>query len=154
LLLPVRPAFAEPTAPPASGQPAVIPSPLAPTPPQVRVAPRAAPSAAAPPRAPASASASAGAAHGASETKGVPVRIHDRKFFDVLVGRGGRSAEQRAAEATKVIERLIEESEEPEIRVQEEGDVAVVYGGKSPIVQLGAEDAAAAGDATTSVHAQ
>jgi small-conductance mechanosensitive channel len=82
------------------------------------------------------------------------VRIHDRRIFEVLVGRAGRTREERAAEATKVIERLIEESEEAEVRVQEDGDVAVVYGGKSPIIQLGAEDAAAAGDASTSVHAQ
>ena len=39
--------------------------------------------------------------------------------------------------ATKVIEHLLEESEEPEVRVQEEGDVAVVYGGKSPIIPEG-----------------
>ena len=72
----------------------------------------------------------------------------------MVVPLAGRSPEERAAEATKAIEHLLDESEEPEVRVQEEGDVAVVYGGKSPIIQLGAEDAAAAGDATAGVHAR
>jgi small-conductance mechanosensitive channel len=88
------------------------------------------------------------------EARGAAVRIHDRRIFDVVVRRGGRSAEDRAADATKVIEHLLDEPEEPEVRVQEEGDVAVIYGGKSPIIQLGAEDAAAAGDATAGVHAK
>jgi small-conductance mechanosensitive channel len=82
------------------------------------------------------------------------VRIHDRRVFDVLARRGGRSPEDRAAEATKVLERLSEESEVAEVRVQQEGDVAVIYGGKSPIIQLGPEDAAAAGDASLVVHAE
>jgi hypothetical protein len=81
-------------------------------------------------------------------------RIRDRSVFEVLVPRGGRSPEERAAEATKVVERLVEETEPPEVRVHEEGDVAVIYGGKSPIIQLGPEDAAAAGDASLGVHAE
>jgi small-conductance mechanosensitive channel len=102
--------------------------------------------------APSSASAQPHAPPAAAQ--GAPVSIHDRKVFEVLVRRGDRSREERAAEATRVLERLLEEKEEAEIHAQVEGDVAVVYGGKSPIVQLGAEDAAAAGDARISDTAE
>jgi small-conductance mechanosensitive channel len=81
------------------------------------------------------------------------VRIHDRRVFEVLAPRAGSSPEERAAAAGQVLERLVEEPEEVEIRVEQNGEIAVLYGGKSPIIQLGPEDAAAAGDASVGVHA-
>jgi small-conductance mechanosensitive channel len=51
------------------------------------------------------------------------------------------------------LERLVEEKESPEVHSEEQGDLVVVFGGKTPIIQLSAEDATAAGDASLSVHA-
>ncbi len=108
--------------------------------PTVQPAPSAAPSA-----------LSAHPAGSAAPAEGAPasaaVRIHDRRVFEVLVRRGNRSPEERAAEASKRLESLLEEPEEPEIRV----DGAVVYGGPTQIIELDAADAVAAGDA--SAHA-
>lgn len=87
------------------------------------------------------------------DAAGAPVRIHDRRVFALLVGRAGRTPEQRAAAASQVLERVLDDADELEVRVAEEGDVAVVYAGTTPVIQLGAEDAAAAGDASLAVHA-
>jgi small-conductance mechanosensitive channel len=81
------------------------------------------------------------------------VRIHDRKVFVVLAPRAGRTAEQRAAAAGQVIEHVLEDGDEVEVHFAEEGDVAVVYAGTTPVIQLGAEDAVAAGDASLAIHA-
>jgi small-conductance mechanosensitive channel len=144
---------------PPSAASAPVPPPPPPPAAQHPAAPAPAPAsapAAHPPASPAPAASADKGAHGAAEpaSKTASVRIHDRKVFDVLVPRGGRSADQRAAEATKVLERLVEEAEVPEVRVQVENDTAVVFGGKSPIIQLGPDDAAAAGDASLGVHAE
>ena len=88
------------------------------------------------------------------DAAGAPVRIHDHRVFAVLVGRVGRTPEQRAGAATQVLERvLLDDKEEIEVRVAEEGDIAVVYAGATPVIQLGVEDAAAAGDASLAIHA-
>ena len=98
-------------------------------------------------------SASASAEAAVKPDPGVPVRIHDRRVFSVLVARAGRTAQQRAGAASQVLERVLDDAEEVEVRVAEEGDVAVVYAGTTPMIQLSVEDAAAAGDATLPVHA-
>ena len=104
---------------------------------------------------PSAPAASAPAVEGAAkpEAAGALVRIHDRKVFVVLVPRAGRTAEQRAAAAGQVIEHVLDDGDEVEVRFAEEGDVAVVYAGTTPVIQLGAEDAAAAGDASLAIHA-
>ena len=119
---------------------------------------RAQPAPSAPATAAAATASAAASGHARPETPGeaaqiATVRIHDRKVFDVLVGRGGRTAEQRAAEASQVLERGVEAAEAPELRAETQGDVTVVFAGTIPIIQLSAEDAAAAGDASLSVHA-
>ena len=81
------------------------------------------------------------------------VRIKDRKVFDLRLGRGKQSADDRAKAAGKAIEEAVEDPEPPDVRVDEQGDVATVYVGHRPIVQLDAADAEAAGDASLSVHA-
>jgi hypothetical protein len=153
LLTAALPASAQPHAPPSAAPaapPAVSASaPAAPAPPPVPAA-----SAAAMHRAAPSGSASA-EGHGAAEVRGTPVRIHERQVFEVLAARAGRTAEERAAAAGHVLERLVEEGEEPEVGVQEDGDLAVVYGGKgkASIIQLGPEDAAAAGKTSAAICA-
>jgi small-conductance mechanosensitive channel len=72
----------------------------------------------------------------------------------VLVGLDGRSPEQRAADASKALERLLEEKEEAEISAKVDGDVAVIYGGKVRILTLGPEDARAADEARLGDHAE
>jgi hypothetical protein len=87
------------------------------------------------------------------EAASVPVRIHDRAVFNVAVARAGKTAEQRAAAASQVLERAVDEAAAPEVIIKEEGDVAIVYAGTTPVIQLSAEDAAAAHDASLRVHA-
>ncbi|HEU4404606.1 MAG TPA: mechanosensitive ion channel family protein [Polyangiaceae bacterium] len=111
---------------------------------------------AAPPASPgASPSASASGAASASRPGAPPalVRIRDRKVFPVLAARGGQAAEARARAASQLLEKALEEKDGGEVRVEEQGDVAVVFVGKKPLIQLGAEDVAASGDASLSVHA-
>jgi small-conductance mechanosensitive channel len=80
-------------------------------------------------------------------------RIHDRDVFAVLVARNGHSAEERAHHASDVLEHAVDESAHGDVRVDQNGEVAIVYVGDAPVIQLGPEDAAADGDASTAVHA-
>jgi small-conductance mechanosensitive channel len=84
---------------------------------------------------------------------GAAVRVGEHRVFEVQRERAGVSAEKRALEATRVLQAAAEEAEEPEIRVELKGDVAVLYAGKSPVIQLEFDDAQAAGDSSLSVHA-
>jgi hypothetical protein len=143
------------TAAPAVVPPAVAAPPPAPPPaaPASAVAPASArPRPAAPadtPRPPGEARAPAAAATDAT------VRIHDRKIFVVKAARGGVEATQRAREATVVLERAVDASEEPVVHVVEEKDDAVViFAGSSPVIQFGPADAEADGDASVKVHAE
>jgi small-conductance mechanosensitive channel len=157
---PVAPAPPPPAAPeplpPAAPSPLPGTSVVVPTMPPLPVPPVAvtAPLAAAPAASAAAASSSPSeGGHAVVTPRAAAVSIHDRRVFEVMVERAGHKPEERAAAASQVLERLLEEREEPEVRVQQEGDVAIVFGGKTPIIQLGPEDAAAAGDASASVHA-
>lgn len=104
-----------------------------------------------------SATATASAAGPSAAAEAAPakatVRIHDRAAFDVLVERAGASPKERAAGASQALERLVDEPGDPEVRVERRGDLAIVYVGAIPIVQLSLDDAAAAGDASLGVHA-
>jgi small-conductance mechanosensitive channel len=84
---------------------------------------------------------------------GAPVRIHDRKVFFIHVARGGQTPVQRAANASQALEHAVEDTDARGVRVDENGDVAIVFLGDSPIIQLGPDDAAAEGDATVGVNA-
>ena len=84
---------------------------------------------------------------------GVPVRFGDETIFAIRVAHGGRSAEERAASASKVLARAATGAKGSDVRVQRRNEVAVVLIGQTPIVQLVTEDATAAGDASLDVHA-
>jgi len=88
----------------------------------------------------------------ASDEQGL-VRVRDRNVFTIRTAHGNQSASARARAASQVLERLVEEREPVEVHVEERGDLAVVFAGTTPIVQLRAEDAAAAGDVSLGVHA-
>jgi small-conductance mechanosensitive channel len=81
------------------------------------------------------------------------VRIHDKKVFEVKAPRGTQPAADRARAATRLLEAAVDDGEDPEIRVEEQGEAAVVYVGKSPVLQIGPEDAAAAGAGSVKVYA-
>jgi len=81
------------------------------------------------------------------------VRLHDRNVFTMRAPLGGQSAEVRARTASQTLERLAEERELPDVHIEEHAERVVVFGGTTPIVQLGAEDAVAEGDESLSVHA-
>ncbi len=130
-------ASAEP--PPSASASAALPAPSqAPS-----ASPSSAASAAPPPLPRGSAAAAAGAM----------VRIHDRKVFPIKVPLRGLSPEQRAKDATLVLERVVDEPTEPEITVKEGPDSATIYAGSSAVLELGPADAVANGDVSLSVHA-
>lgn len=81
------------------------------------------------------------------------VRIHDKKVFEVRAPRGGQSAAERARAATRLLEAAVDDGEDPEIRVEERGEAATVYVGKSPVLEIGTDDAVAAGAGSVKVYA-
>jgi small-conductance mechanosensitive channel len=86
--------------------------------------------------------------------EGSPVRLRDKKVFSIRVPRAGVSAEERAKRASAALDRVAsEESEDVDVRVEAQNGALVVVAGKIPIVELGPEDATAAGDASVEVTA-
>jgi small-conductance mechanosensitive channel len=85
--------------------------------------------------------------------KGVEVKLRDSVAFVLRVPHGTQTAEQRARDASAALESAIDDSGADEVRVESRPGVAVVYVGKTPIVQLYPEDAQAAGDSSLEVHA-
>ncbi len=81
------------------------------------------------------------------------VRVHEREVYVVRVPRAGQSPQDRARLAGQALESVLEDAGESEVRVENQGALAVLFVGKSPILTLTEDDAAAAGDATLQVHA-
>ncbi|AKT37272.1 mechanosensitive ion channel domain-containing protein [Chondromyces crocatus] len=73
--------------------------------------------------------------------------------FLVRAPRAGLSPEQRAASASAALRRAAEDGDTAEIRVEQQGVNALVLVGTRPIIELGPEDALAAGDPTVQAHA-
>jgi len=80
------------------------------------------------------------------------VRVHEREVYVVRVSRAGQAPQERARLAGQALETVLEGAE-AEARVEEQGNTAVVFVGKTPILTLAEEDAVAAGDTTLKVHA-
>ncbi|WP_437301912.1 mechanosensitive ion channel family protein [Sorangium sp. So ce388] len=155
---PVQPA---PAAPPPVEPPLVqvapSPTPVASAPARVVLAPAQAEPAPAPP-APAADQAEPRApdpqpSPPLAEQPEARVELLGRTVFAVRVHRGNLSPPERAREAAKVLERAAQEKKLPEVRIDEQAGVAVIYVGESPLIHLGPEDAAAAGATTVTVHA-
>ncbi len=162
----LSPSLAPPPSPPASTEPdASAPPPAASASAEVPVLeeipsvpvspppPSAAPSASAPievPLPPPSASAPPPPVVIAG---GSPVRLGDFAVFAIRIPRAGRTPDQRAAAATKALAGALLTVTTADVRVQRRDDVAVILLGQTPIVQLGKEDAEAAGDTSLEVHA-
>src|SRR5262249_43207701 len=64
-----------------------------------------------------------------------------------------KNAASRALSANQALERLLEAHDAPNIHVEEQGELAVIFGGTAPILQLRPTDAVAAGDASLSIYA-
>lgn len=126
-----------PSAEPAASAEAV---PSAAAPPAVSVEPPVAPSAAPLPSAT------------PPPVAGSPVQLGDDVLFAIRLPRGGKTAAQRASDATKAMTAAAHEGKAADVRVQRKDDVAIVMVGQAPIVQLTTEDAKAAGDSSLDVH--
>jgi hypothetical protein len=112
------------------------------------------PSDAAPALPAASTSASATPAPSASAAPAAPssdVRLHEHAVFSLHVARGEQSAQDRAHAASKALESVVDDPDKATTRVEETPGNAVIFIGKTPIVQLGEADATAAGG-DVSVH--
>jgi small-conductance mechanosensitive channel len=82
-----------------------------------------------------------------------PVRFQESVVFSVQVGRGNQTAEQRATAASAVLRKAIDEGASTEVRVEQRGDAALLLLGTRQVIELGPEDAQAAGDPSVQVHA-
>jgi len=80
------------------------------------------------------------------------VRLGDAPVFSLLVARANKSAEVRAREASDALQRAFKADKLAALTRQPEGDVVVIRIGQIPIVQLGQEDANAAGESSLEVY--
>ena len=86
--------------------------------------------------------------------EGFGVKLRDKKLFAIRVAHAGISPEERARKASAALDLAFEDHADAEVKIDEsQPGLAVVLVGETPIVQLTPEDAAAAGDASLSVHA-
>jgi small-conductance mechanosensitive channel len=97
----------------------------------------------------------------ATSTPGTPpgpeiwVKLQDQRVFALRLGRGEEVAEVRARRIGRALEAAAADPSTPEApRIVPDGPLLVIYLGERPIVQLSAEDAAAAADASLELHAK
>ncbi len=124
--------------PSAKAAPSAPPEPA----PSATTEPAPAPSASAAPPAP---------AH--IEPEAAEVRLGEAVAFTIRAKYGDQTPAQRASAASKALKDAFEASTPDDVHVEKRGEVAVLYLGKAPIVQLTEADAVAAGDASLEVHA-
>ncbi len=98
--------------------------------------------------------ASASASPSGLRSEPALVRLNDRRVFSVEAPLAGKTPAQRATAASRALETAAEEYGPDDVRLEEQGDVFVVYAGKVPIVNVTAADALASGAASTRVHAE
>lgn len=136
---PEHPSTATPEHPPTA-TPAQIASPSTPPPAAARTP------------APAPSPAPSGAAAGPHVE--AAVQIGERRLFAIRAPRAGASPEQRARQASQLLEQIVAEGQPQPVRVARDGATAVVYVGATPVIQLSDDDATLAGDASLTVHAE
>lgn len=93
------------------------------------------------------------AAAALAESPPATVRVGDAVVFTLSADVAGKPAKERAARATAAIAGVLEQPEAGEPRVQQNGDSALVLVGNTAIVELGAADAALAGQASLDAFA-
>ena len=106
------------------------------------------------PTSPARATVSPAPSASAAAVPSYEVRLHEKIVFALHVARAGQSAQDRARAASHALESALDDPDQPTAHVEEQPGSAVVFVGKTPIVTLGDDDAAAArGDVTLHVYA-
>ena len=96
----------------------------------------------------------ASAAAGQTTDAAVDVRLKERPVFPVRATRAGQSAQDRARAASRALESVIDDPQQPTARVEESAGSAVIFVGNTPVVTFGDDDAeAAGGDVTLHVYA-
>jgi len=85
--------------------------------------------------------------------KAVPISFDRKVLYEIKVSSKQHPAGARAKSAEKAIVAALEAGQDIEVRAENRGDLAVVYAGKIPIVQLFPEDAAAHGHPSLAFHA-
>ncbi len=82
------------------------------------------------------------------------VRLHEHVVFSLRASRVGQTAQERGRLATRALQTVLDDPDQPTARVEEQPGSAVVFVGKTPIVTFGDEDAeAAGGDVSLHVYA-
>lgn len=81
------------------------------------------------------------------------MRLRDNAVFSLRAERAGKTVEERARAASKALTDALNDPRAVDVRVVRQGNVAVVYAGPVPIVQLDEQDAELAGDSSLDVHA-
>lgn len=82
-----------------------------------------------------------------------PVRVGETIVFTVKVPRSGMAPADRAARANRLLEQEIDSGARNRVRLGREGDFVVIFVGRTPIFQLGPDDARASGDTSAQVLA-
>ncbi|HEX8789542.1 MAG TPA: mechanosensitive ion channel family protein [Polyangiaceae bacterium] len=80
------------------------------------------------------------------------VRLHEKTVFSLHAGRAGQTGQDRARAATRALDGELDDPEQPLTRVEEQAGAAVIFVGKTPVVTLGDEDAAASGGGDVTLH--
>jgi len=82
------------------------------------------------------------------------VRLHEKPVFALHAARAGQSTQERARAASRALDAVLDDPDQPTTRIEEQPGTAVVFVGKTPIVTFGEDDAASAGgDVTLHVYA-
>ncbi len=81
------------------------------------------------------------------------MRLGDTPVFTLQVGRGNKSPEARAREASDALLRAFNADKAAQVSRHAVADVVVVQLGQTPIVQLSQDDASAAGESSLDVFA-
>lgn len=100
------------------------------------------------------ATATPGAASARASSPAADIRMHEHVAFSLRAARAGQTAQERARAASRALESVLDDPDQPTSHVEEQPGSVVVFVGRTPIVTLGDEDAAvAAGDVTLHVYA-
>ena len=79
----------------------------------------------------------------------IDVRLHERIVFSLRAGRAGHTVQERSRAASAALESVLDDPNQAAARIEEQPGAAVVFVGRTPIVTLGDDDAAAAGGEVT-----
>src|SRR5260370_437296 len=75
----------------------------------------------------------------------IDVRLHERVVFTLRTGRAGHTVQERSRAASAALESVLDDPSQGGARIEEQPGTAVVFVGRTPIVTLGDDDAAASG---------